>query len=211
MFQFPRCPPCMTQGDDPSRSPGCPIRRSLDHRVPAPPQSISPRGCVLPRLQAPRHPPSAHFCTCAPARRRCSPPSPTRATSPGCRLAPAPRSDGPLVRARTRLFVSSRQFSLCCSSVARPLGPRAVYAFPGAPPHGAAPGGRPHSIHPLCLRGEPRRLHACPPTVVRCACSLEPTLFPPACPPNGAASGSMRLVSCHGARSAPNAQRCLTA
>ena len=46
-------------GDDPSRSPGCPIRRPRDHRVPAPPPSISPRGRVLPRLQAPRHPPSA--------------------------------------------------------------------------------------------------------------------------------------------------------
>ena len=55
--------PSAVQSDEPSRSPGCPIRRPLDHRVPAPPQCVSPRGCVLPRLQAPRHPPSAHFCT----------------------------------------------------------------------------------------------------------------------------------------------------
>jgi hypothetical protein len=52
-----------SSGDGPSRPPGCPIRRPLDHRVPAPPQSVSPRGCVLPRQQAPRHPPSALFCT----------------------------------------------------------------------------------------------------------------------------------------------------
>jgi hypothetical protein len=40
---------------------GCPIRRSRAHRLPAPPPSISPRGRVLPRPQAPRHPPCAHL------------------------------------------------------------------------------------------------------------------------------------------------------
>jgi hypothetical protein len=44
----------------PSRRVGCPIRRSLDHRLPAPPQSISSRGHVLHRRPAPRHPPCAH-------------------------------------------------------------------------------------------------------------------------------------------------------
>ena len=38
---------------------GCPIRIPLDHWLPAPPQSISPRGRVLLRPQAPRHPPYA--------------------------------------------------------------------------------------------------------------------------------------------------------
>jgi hypothetical protein len=42
------------------RQPGCPIRRPPDHRLPAPPRSISPRGRVLPRLPPPRHPPCAH-------------------------------------------------------------------------------------------------------------------------------------------------------
>jgi hypothetical protein len=39
---------------------GCPIRKPLDHPVPARPQSLSWRGHVLPRQQAPRHPPCAH-------------------------------------------------------------------------------------------------------------------------------------------------------
>jgi hypothetical protein len=41
------------------RQPGCPIRISPAHRLPAPPRSISPRGRVLPRLPPPRHPPCA--------------------------------------------------------------------------------------------------------------------------------------------------------
>ena len=48
------------RGTRPSRRVGCPIRRSLDHRLPAPPQSISSRGHVLHRRPAPRHPPCAH-------------------------------------------------------------------------------------------------------------------------------------------------------
>lgn len=59
MFQFPRFPP-RKRGPGPSRPGGCPIRRSLDHRLPAPPQSISSRGHVLHRRPAPRHPPCAH-------------------------------------------------------------------------------------------------------------------------------------------------------
>ena len=80
------------QGDGPSRPPGCPIRRSRDHRVPAPPPRISPRGRVLPRLQAPRHPPSAHT-------RRAFRRSAERASVP--HAGHAPRSPG-VVRAHAR-------------------------------------------------------------------------------------------------------------
>jgi hypothetical protein len=59
MFQFPRCPPRM-RGVPASPGTGCPIRKSLDHQLPALPQSVSPRGRVLPRPLAPRHPPCAH-------------------------------------------------------------------------------------------------------------------------------------------------------
>jgi hypothetical protein len=59
MFQFPRCPPRMTPGCPAVRRAGCPIRRSPDHRLPAPPRGISPRGRVLPRPPTPRHPPCA--------------------------------------------------------------------------------------------------------------------------------------------------------
>jgi hypothetical protein len=38
---------------------GCPIRRSSDHRVPAPPRRVSSRGHVLRRPLTPRHPPCA--------------------------------------------------------------------------------------------------------------------------------------------------------
>ena len=38
---------------------GCPIRTPLDHGLPAAPQGVSPRGHVLPRPPAPRHPPRA--------------------------------------------------------------------------------------------------------------------------------------------------------
>jgi hypothetical protein len=60
MFQFPACPPRLARCPGLSRA-GCPIRRSRAHRLPAPPPSISPRGRVLPRPQAPRHPPCAHL------------------------------------------------------------------------------------------------------------------------------------------------------
>ena len=50
-----------TPSGDPCRhEPGCPIRIPLDRRLPAPPQGVSPRGRVLPRQSAPRHPPCAH-------------------------------------------------------------------------------------------------------------------------------------------------------
>lgn len=60
MFQFPRCPPAET-GASPSREAGCPIRTPPDHRLPAPPRGVSPRGRVLPRPTTPRHPPCAHL------------------------------------------------------------------------------------------------------------------------------------------------------
>ena len=59
MFQFPRCPPVHPDVYQPSRLMGCPIRRSLDHRLPAPPQSIS-RVVTSFIGAAPRHPPCAH-------------------------------------------------------------------------------------------------------------------------------------------------------
>ncbi len=43
------------------RRAGCPIRRSPDRWLPAPPRSISPRGRVLPRPPTPRHPPCARL------------------------------------------------------------------------------------------------------------------------------------------------------
>ena len=49
------------------RRAGCPIRTSPDHRLPAPPRGISPRGRVLPRPPTPRHPPCAHHAdSCVP-------------------------------------------------------------------------------------------------------------------------------------------------
>ena len=85
-FSSPGALPAM-QGDGPSRPPGCPIRRSRDHRVPAPPPRISPRGRVLPRLQAPRHPPCAHLRGFH--RSADAPPSPTRAITPVTRVVRA--------------------------------------------------------------------------------------------------------------------------
>ena len=68
MFQFPRFPPAIAQpGDAVSPAPGCPIRRSPDRRLPAPPQSISSRGHVLHRPAAPRHPPCAHLRIMSPS------------------------------------------------------------------------------------------------------------------------------------------------
>ncbi len=59
-FSSPGSLPPYREGDRPSRLPGCPIRRSRDRRLPAPPPSISSRGHVLHRRPAPRHPPCAH-------------------------------------------------------------------------------------------------------------------------------------------------------
>ena len=62
MFQFPGCPPASQQGAGVSPPAGCPIRRPPDRRLPAPPRGVSPRGRVLPRPAAPRHPPCARLC-----------------------------------------------------------------------------------------------------------------------------------------------------
>ena len=59
MFQFPRCPPRIAPRCPAVCRAGCPIRKPLDRRLPAPPQGISPRGRVLPRPPTPRHPPCA--------------------------------------------------------------------------------------------------------------------------------------------------------
>jgi hypothetical protein len=60
--------------DGVSPPPGCPIRRSRDRRLPAPPPGISSRGHVLPRQPAPRHPPCAHHSGCLRAARASFPP-----------------------------------------------------------------------------------------------------------------------------------------
>jgi hypothetical protein len=59
MFQFPRFPSGFPD-DGVSPPPSCPIRTSLDRKLPALPQGISSRGHVLHRQPAPRHPPCAH-------------------------------------------------------------------------------------------------------------------------------------------------------
>jgi hypothetical protein len=71
---------------------GCPIRRSLDRRLPAPPQSISPRGRVLRRPQAPRHPPCAHLRESVFVSSRLAPAAVRRARAPPRRHG---RSAGP--------------------------------------------------------------------------------------------------------------------
>jgi hypothetical protein len=60
MFQFPRFPPEPKLGSRVMHAGGCPIRRPPDHRMPAPPRGVSPRGHVLHRPPTPRHPPCAH-------------------------------------------------------------------------------------------------------------------------------------------------------
>jgi hypothetical protein len=88
MFQFPRCPPQPKLRRPAKRRAGCPIRKSRDHWLPAPPPGISPRGRVLPRPPTPRHPPCAHHRGRAAVR---SPPPRRKARArPGSR-APDPR------------------------------------------------------------------------------------------------------------------------
>ncbi len=103
--------------DGPSRPPGCPIRRSRDHRLPAPPPSISSRGHVLHRRPAPRHPPCAHHSGRPSSSFHNNRPPSSPRSPPGQRSKPVPphvpRQDGaehlaPLARAgpatRTALF-----------------------------------------------------------------------------------------------------------
>jgi hypothetical protein len=70
---------------------GCPIRIPLDHPMPARPQGLSWRGHVLPRQQAPRHPPCAHLRGSPTARAPCTP-LPPRTT---CPEPPRGRSQAP--------------------------------------------------------------------------------------------------------------------
>ena len=52
-------------------SGGCPIRTPQDRRLPAPPLRVSPRGHVLHRPLAPRHPPCALLRLCLPTSSVC--------------------------------------------------------------------------------------------------------------------------------------------
>ena len=96
MFQFPRCPPGSPARCPAVRRAGCPIRRSPDHRLPAPPRGISPRGRVLPRPPTPRHPPCAHHAEALirllhrPDARQCRSAGPARATGTSSRRRPPP-------------------------------------------------------------------------------------------------------------------------
>jgi hypothetical protein len=108
------------------RRAGCPIRTSPARRPPAPPRSISPRGRVLRRPLAPRHPPCARHAEAhvrpslvAACRRH-----QTGARQQGCHH-PAP--------------LTGRHHPDCASRSVRP--------DPSAPP-GCAPGGSGH-IRPL--------------------------------------------------------------
>src|SRR5215203_4635718 len=127
MFQFPRCPLREARSDGPSRPPGCPIRRSRDYRVPAPPPRISLRGRVLPRLQAPRHPPSAHTCRASLAPPN-APPSPTRAHPCHQVRWPAPRH---VTHVHLVLFASRHGLCLCvCNTVRLIYDPTAPACMP---------------------------------------------------------------------------------
>jgi hypothetical protein len=80
---------------------GCPIRIPLDHPMPARPQGLSWRGHVLPRQQAPRHPPCAHLrgsslsfrAPCTPLPPRTTRPEPLRGRSqaPHTHISPIPQ------------------------------------------------------------------------------------------------------------------------
>jgi hypothetical protein len=186
-------------GDGPSRPPGCPIRRSRDYRVPAPPPRVSPRGCVLPRLQAPRHPPSAHLCTWPPRRRsvsapraRRSPPSPTRATpcpgsTPAMAVASHVRDQDPgLSSLGSSRFSSasprSRRTSRSHTSRQTRLVRTPVPASPDA-----RPGFRHYSLNPSVVLG------------TRPAVDSSPGVSSAGVPPDGATPGSVRHFSCQGA------------
>ena len=83
-------------GDPCRHGPGCPIRIPLDRRSPAPPQGVSPRGRVLPRQSAPRHPPCAHNPgSVPPIRLRCRRRTSSHMLSVAARtqLDPAPARD----------------------------------------------------------------------------------------------------------------------
>ena len=87
MFQFPRLPSSPKRECAGVPRAGCPIRIPPDHRPPAPPRGVSPRGRVLPRPPAPRHPPcalraeaSCHPTFAPESRSAVRPPGPVRAS-----------------------------------------------------------------------------------------------------------------------------------
>lgn len=84
--------------------------------MPAPPQRVSPRGCVLPRLQAPRHPPSAHSCTLVPVIPGHAPPSPMRANIPAVPGSPVPSArcrPGNVARCTSRRLFCALRANAC--------------------------------------------------------------------------------------------------
>jgi hypothetical protein len=95
--------------------------------VPAPPPRISLRGRVLPRLQAPRHPPSAHTCRASLAPPN-APPSPTRAHPCHQVRWPAP---GHVTHVHLVLFASRHGLCLCvCNTVRLVYDPTAPACMP---------------------------------------------------------------------------------
>jgi hypothetical protein len=95
-FSSPSAPTRHSARVSPLAVRGCPIRIPLDHPLPARPQGISLRGRVLPRQQAPRHPPCAHH------RGSCF-----NSTLAGHRLHPAPARDPPYGQAPSATAVSA--------------------------------------------------------------------------------------------------------
>lgn len=112
-FSSPRAPP-LNAGARARTRAGCPIRRPRDRRPPAPPPRVSPRGRVLPRPRAPRHPPCAHL--------RGSP----------IRSAAAPRSRRAAARPKARSPTRGERASVP-SSVAHPPARRASGMGAGGP------------------------------------------------------------------------------
>ena len=108
MFQFPRLPSSPKRECAGVPRAGCPIRIPPDHRPPAPPRGVSPRGRVLPRPPAPRHPPCAlraeshQVSSRSPSTKRgLDRRAPAGAESP--RLPPTPTRADPFGRMRPRL------------------------------------------------------------------------------------------------------------
>jgi hypothetical protein len=159
-------PGALDEGRPPScpavRRAGCPIRKPPDPRLPAPPRSISPRGRVLPRPSAPRHPPCTRSRGCplqsvpgqlpqtAPDRRapaRTSPPSVAHRPPPprqGAQTGPA-RSHRATWIISTRFgyqnHCRSKSLFIACSARGRPGMMHRPESDPGSahPPVGCCP------------------------------------------------------------------------
>ena len=74
MFQFPRCPRSSDPRCPAVRRAGCPIRRPLDHRLPAPPRAFRRVATSFLGRPAPRHPPCALHSEASSVLRPHSPP-----------------------------------------------------------------------------------------------------------------------------------------